>query len=70
MAAFAPSVDCSTQEVADIWKERGTNDPEVENHRLVCRLTGKSKETGAKGEGLDGQGSRTNVSRLLKFESL
>ncbi|XP_034483790.1 motile sperm domain-containing protein 2 isoform X2 [Drosophila innubila] len=58
MAAFAPSVDCSTQEVADIWKERGTNDPEVENHRLVCRLTGKSKESGAKGEGQDGQGSR------------
>lgn len=60
MAAFAPSVECSSQEVSDIWKERGTNDPEVENHRLVCRLNGKSKESGAKGEGQDGQSSRVS----------
>ncbi|XP_034111677.1 motile sperm domain-containing protein 2 isoform X1 [Drosophila albomicans] len=44
MAAVAPSADCGSQEVADIWKEKGTNDADVENYRLVCRHLGKSKE--------------------------
>jgi len=64
MAAFSPSADCGAQEIAEMWKEHGTNDPDVENHRLVCRLAGKSKETGAKGEGQAGQCSK--VSRKLK----
>ncbi|KAH8366240.1 hypothetical protein KR093_010870, partial [Drosophila rubida] len=51
MASFSPSADCASQEVAEIWKEKTTNDPDVENYRLICRQLSKSKD------GLDGTGA-------------
>ncbi|KAH8302183.1 hypothetical protein KR044_003782 [Drosophila immigrans] len=44
MATVAPSTDCSTQGVAEMWKDKTTSDADVENYRLVCRNLNKSRE--------------------------
>lgn len=47
MATMSPMTsDCNNSEVAELWKEKTSNDPDVENHRLVCRLL----KSGSKGD--------------------
>lgn len=47
MATMSPlTSDCNNSEVAELWKEKTSNDPDVENHRLVCRLL----KSGSKGD--------------------
>lgn len=47
MATMSPlTSDCNNSEVAELWKEKTSNDPDVENHRLICRLL----KSGSKGD--------------------
>ncbi|XP_043071478.1 motile sperm domain-containing protein 2 isoform X2 [Drosophila grimshawi] len=43
MAVIAPSIDSSATEITELWRQKDTTDPDVENHRLVCRLDEKKK---------------------------
>ncbi|KAH8415682.1 hypothetical protein KR222_008663 [Zaprionus bogoriensis] len=70
MATPMNSADCTSSEVAELWKEKAAADPDVENHRLVCRLGGK--DGGSKGDSQGGskvklQQQQEQMANQIKF---
>lgn len=71
MATQSSSAECCNSEVAELWKEKTANDQDVENHRLVCRLTKSESQGDCSGGGAGGLAVKvSDVQNVVLFSNL